>query len=117
MAGTREDGDRVIGQNPWLDFGKRIRGVRIQLYDRKQVFFKMLNLRGSWETSYPMLIPRPDDETAPHGEIDDLINSEYVILLLLPICHKKRSLYSAVYCPNDLIIRFVAIVHRLCTFH
>lgn len=73
--------DRVIGQNPWLDFGDRIRAVRIQLYDRKQILFKMMNLSGQWDVSYPLLVPRPDDEIAPPGEIDELINSQFIVVM------------------------------------
>ncbi len=72
---------RVIDSSEWLGFGSVFRGIHIQMADREHVLFKLFNRDGEWEATFPLLLPRPDEEVCPPGELEEVANSEIVIIL------------------------------------
>lgn len=52
----------------WRQFDNHYRGAMISLTDQKKVLFATEKKDGVWNASWPILVPAPDEESAPIGE-------------------------------------------------
>ncbi len=69
----------IMSYKTWRRFDESFRGIMIDLRDRKRVLFSARQHGGRWDTSFPILVPSPDDDDVPMTEIDKIIMSDLVI--------------------------------------
>ena len=71
----------IMNYKTWRKFDSEFKGIMIGLRDRKRVLFSAIKHGDQWNTSFPILVPSPDEDNVPTTEIDRIIMSDIAFFL------------------------------------